>query len=65
MFQDQESVISRLTTNLAGSLSAADRVKMTSFLVMEIFFNRKTEEFVKSGTYSVSLRFSPFSKNII
>jgi hypothetical protein len=55
MCHDQETVISRLTANLAGSLSAVDRIKMTSFLTMEIFLNTKTEEFVKSGSFSITL----------
>jgi hypothetical protein len=50
MCHDQENVISRLTANLAGSLSAVERIKMTSFLTMEIFLNKKTEEFIKSGS---------------
>jgi hypothetical protein len=55
MCHDQENVISRLTANLAGSLTAVERIKMTSFLTMEIFLNKKTEEFIKSGSLTITI----------
>jgi len=55
MCHDQENVISRLTANLAGSLTAIERIKMTSFLTMEIFLNKKTEEFIKSGSLTITI----------